>query len=121
MQERRYLPLLCESFVECGRTAGDVKVDQREIEMDVVSVVSEYVTGEFTGIEEEKEWKKCDEEYLISQQEHEESAMAVRETMMQVLCTSLQVQVTGSTYSELHQARPSQLKSVEELDFYMRE
>ncbi|KAJ1107520.1 hypothetical protein NDU88_004910 [Pleurodeles waltl] len=53
--------------------------------------------------------------------EHGESAMAGRENVMQVQCSDLQEQVTGSEYSELHKTRPCRLKPAEESGFYMKE
>ncbi|KAJ1184128.1 hypothetical protein NDU88_000938 [Pleurodeles waltl] len=49
--------------------------------------------------------------------EHGESAMAGRESMMQVRCTGLQKEVTGSAHSELRKTRPCQLKLKEESGF----
>ncbi|KAJ1196967.1 hypothetical protein NDU88_000830 [Pleurodeles waltl] len=45
----------------------EVDVHRDELEIDVVSVVSGYMTSEFSGIEEEK-WVKCDEEDLVLQE-----------------------------------------------------
>ncbi|KAJ1188213.1 hypothetical protein NDU88_004976 [Pleurodeles waltl] len=50
-----------------------------------------------------------------------ESNMADRESVMQVRCTGLLEQITGSAYSGLHKTRHCQLKPAEESGFYMQE